>query len=183
MWPVTHRNWTVTRASLARHAGGEGDDATSADSGLSLACRKPLYQRALSFSVRCWIRIDVHDAEAPRVAPGPFEVVEQRPGEVATHRPAGRHRPLDGGHVLDQVAGPIGVSQATVARRRIGIRRAIFGDRNYPTGYSAARSRSSSNRLDGWTTQPIWVTSASGGRREDAPSSASFSSATTLCGL
>src|SRR5919199_345299 len=53
---------------------------------------------------RLRIVVDVDDAEAPRVAPGPLEVVHQRPGEVALEWRAIRERLATGLEMLRVVA-------------------------------------------------------------------------------
>ncbi len=87
------------------------------------------YQRALCFGVRTWVVVvHVHQAEPLRVAVGPLEVVQQRPGEVAAHvrapLPRRRHR----GDVRGQVRRAVRVGHVAGRVRLVVERRAVLGD-------------------------------------------------------
>src|SRR5690606_23407896 len=58
--------------------------------------------------------VDVHDAEATVVAPGPLEVVQERPHHVAAHVRPGGSRVGDGGQVVGDVGDAPLVVHATV---------------------------------------------------------------------
>ena len=52
------------------------------------------------------LEIDMHQPEAHRIAEGPFEVVHQRPGEIAAQVDAGLDRVVDRPQVLAVVVHP-----------------------------------------------------------------------------
>jgi len=71
--------------------------------------------------------VDVHDAKAARKAPRPFEVVQQRPGEVAAQRDASLQCGGRGLQVACQVTRALRIGDAPVpARIRVGC--AVFRD-------------------------------------------------------
>ena len=74
------------------------------------------YNCALALGVRsCVCVVDVHDAEALRIAERPFEIVEQRPGEVAAHVGALADRVVHGAQMLAQVVD----AQRILQQRRL----------------------------------------------------------------
>src|SRR5690606_30522220 len=80
---------------------------------------------------RALLRLEVHvyDAEALRVAVGPLEVVQQRPGEVAAHVHALAHGLVHRAQVLPQVGDALRVVHAALRRHgRVGERGAVLGD-------------------------------------------------------
>src|SRR5690348_7384915 len=73
--------------------------------------------------------IDVHDAEALRVAEAPFVVVEERPGVVSAQIDTLTERGVRGAEVRFIVADAKGILDATVDRLRwIVERRPVLGD-------------------------------------------------------
>jgi len=71
----------------------------------------------------------VDDAEALGVAEGPFQVVEERPDEVAADVDSGLDRGAEGGDVVAQVTDAEGVVDRFVdGARRVVERGAVFGD-------------------------------------------------------
>src|SRR5690606_878820 len=75
------------------------------------------------------LEVHVHDAEALRVAIGPLEVVQQRPGEVAAHVHALVHGLVEHAQVLAQVGDALRVVDAALGRHgRVGERGAVLGD-------------------------------------------------------
>src|SRR6266478_722539 len=73
------------------------------------------------------LEIDVNHAEAAAVAFRPFEVVEQRPDEIAAQLCTGGERAAGGGEVLAQISDAIVVVYGAVRRQRIVVASAVLG--------------------------------------------------------
>jgi hypothetical protein len=72
--------------------------------------------------------VDADNAEAPAVALRPFEIVEQRPDEIAAQIDAGGNGALRRSEVVVDIGGALGIVNRAVAGNNVFVTSAILGD-------------------------------------------------------
>src|SRR2546430_9444452 len=112
--------------------------ATRSDSPRTRTFRRSISARLTSYELREPLigrlgralerrEIDVNHAEAAAVAFRPFEVVEQRPDEIAAQFCTLGERAAGGGEVLAQISDAVVVVYGAVRRQRIVVASAVLG--------------------------------------------------------
>ena len=126
--------------------------------------RNARYHWPLSFR-RALLSLEIHmdQAEAAYVAFGPFEVIQQAPGEVALERNALVHRRLRGEQVSRQVAATLNVVDVAVGAHHVVVGRAVFGEVDCAGCVVVATRSSSVTMPSGDTSQPKAVRSTFSG--------------------
>src|SRR5258708_6660659 len=72
--------------------------------------------------------VDMDEAEALAEAEAPFEIVEQRPDEIALHVDARDDGVENGAEIAAQIFDPLAVMDLAVARHRVLEGGAVLGD-------------------------------------------------------
>ena len=99
--------------------------------------------------------IHADDAEAPAVALRPFEIVEQRPDEIAAQLDARRKRALRRHEMIAKIGGPFGIMNQAVTANNVVITGAVFGDVYVGLAVAVALTGSTPrSRLPASTGQP-----------------------------